>query len=64
MPWTSLLSLIGALLYFVMPLDLLPDFAVAIGLLDDAAILGWVLGSVSEDIDRFVNAFARVLART
>lgn len=54
-PWESLVSIIASIVYFVMPLDLIPDFILAFGLIDDAALLGWILSSVKKDIDRFVE---------
>jgi len=54
-PWESLVSIIASIVYFVMPLDLIPDFILAFGLIDDAALLGWILSSVIKDIDRFVE---------
>ncbi|MDH3538339.1 MAG: YkvA family protein [Gammaproteobacteria bacterium] len=54
-PWESLVSIIAAIVYFVMPLDLIPDFILAFGLIDDAALLGWILSSVKKDIDRFAE---------
>jgi uncharacterized membrane protein YkvA (DUF1232 family) len=52
-PTASLVSIVAALIYFVTPVDLVPDFILSIGLVDDAALLGWVLSSVRRDIDRF-----------
>ncbi len=54
-PWSSLLSIIATVIYFVTPLDLIPDFLLAFGLLDDVALIGWVLTSLKGDIDRFVD---------
>jgi uncharacterized membrane protein YkvA (DUF1232 family) len=54
-PSASLVSIVAALIYFVAPVDLVPDFILALGLVDDAALLGWVLSSVSRDIDRFLD---------
>ena len=53
-PWSSLLSIIATVVYFVTPLDLIPDFLLAFGLIDDAALIGWILASLKGDIDRFV----------
>lgn len=53
-PAASLISIIASIIYFVMPVDVIPDFLLAIGLVDDAALLGWVLSSVKNDIDGFV----------
>ena len=51
---TSSLALIAAgLLYFVVPTDLVPDFIVALGLLDDAAVIGYVVGAVRSELLAF-----------
>lgn len=54
-PWSSLVSIIAAVVYFVMPLDLIPDFILAMGLIDDAALIGWILTSLKKDIDHFIE---------
>lgn len=54
-PWSSLLSIVASIVYFVMPLDLIPDFILALGLIDDAALLGWILTSLKDDIDHFIE---------
>ena len=43
----------AALLYWLMPLDLIPDPILALGFIDDAAILGWVLKRLSDDLLAF-----------
>lgn len=53
--WTSLVMLVAAVVYFVMPIDLVPDFILGLGLLDDAVILGWTIKKFSSDIDAFVE---------
>jgi len=54
-PWTSLVSIVAAVVYFVMTLDLIPDFILALGLIDDAALLGWILSSLKSDIDNYIE---------
>jgi uncharacterized membrane protein YkvA (DUF1232 family) len=54
-PWSSLVMLISSVVYFVMPVDLMPDFILAFGLLDDAALLGWTVKTFSSDIEAFVE---------
>ncbi len=51
-PLKSLLAALGALLYFVNPMDLIPDLLLG-GLLDDAAVVGMVLASLKSDLERF-----------
>ena len=52
-PWKSLLLAIAAVLYFVNPFDLVPDFIPLAGLVDDVAVLGFVLKSLQKDLARF-----------
>jgi uncharacterized membrane protein YkvA (DUF1232 family) len=52
-PWSSLVMLVAAIVYFVMPVDVLPDFLVGLGLLDDAALLGWTIRTLGAEIDAF-----------
>ena len=54
-PWASLVSIIAAVVYFVMPADLIPDFILAFGFIDDAALIGWIINSVKGDIDNFIE---------
>lgn len=39
-------TLLGALAYFIMPVDLIPDFVALAGFTDDAAVLAMALASV------------------
>jgi uncharacterized membrane protein YkvA (DUF1232 family) len=49
----TVLKLIAAILYFVNPLDLIPDALVGIGFLDDLAVLTWVHRSARLELDKF-----------
>jgi uncharacterized membrane protein YkvA (DUF1232 family) len=42
--------LLAALAYFVMPVDIIPDFLPVIGFTDDAAVLAIAIGLVSKSI--------------
>lgn len=46
---------IAALLYFVNPIDLVPDFLVAAGFLDDAAVFAFTLRFIRRELQRFRN---------
>src|SRR5690606_37786207 len=41
----ALVAAVAALIYFVSPLDAIPDWLLAVGFLDDIAVLGWVISS-------------------
>lgn len=52
-PNTTLVGGVAVILYFLMPLDLIPDFIPVVGLLDDAALLAWFMASIKAELDRF-----------
>lgn len=54
-PWASLLSIIAAVTYFVMPVDLIPGFFLAFGFVDDAALIVWIMNAVKNDLDSFLE---------
>jgi uncharacterized membrane protein YkvA (DUF1232 family) len=49
----NLVILIASLVYFISPIDLLPDFLPFLGYADDIALLTFVLGSMSEELEKF-----------
>ena len=54
-PVGTVLALMGAITYFVSPVDAVPDCIPVIGLLDDAAILGKILDMVKEDLEDYMR---------
>jgi len=54
-PWKSLMMIIGSLIYFMMPLDLIPDFIPVTGFADDITIIFLVFSSINEDIAAFLE---------
>jgi uncharacterized membrane protein YkvA (DUF1232 family) len=50
---TTILTIIGAILYFVSPLDVVPDFLVGLGIVDDAAVISFTLKKLSVEINDF-----------
>lgn len=52
-PWKSIIMFVAALIYFVTPFDMIPDFLPVFGFTDDIAIIMWIFKSFQEDIDKF-----------
>lgn len=50
---STLISVVAALLYFVAPLDALPDFLFGWGLLDDAAVISYVSTQLRKELEAF-----------
>ncbi|MEH7118845.1 YkvA family protein [Neobacillus vireti] len=50
---STVVTIIGALLYFVSPIDLVPDFIIGLGLFDDAAVIAFTLKKLSKELDHF-----------
>lgn len=46
--------IVAAIIYFVMPVDALPDFIAGLGFTDDAAVLAWTFKRVSHELNKFV----------
>jgi len=53
LPWQGLLMATAAIIYFVNPMDLVPDWLHAVGLLDDATVIGLVVSALAEELQRF-----------
>ena len=51
----TLLLIIGAVIYFVNPFDMIPDFIPFIGYIDDAFVVGLTLKSVKGELDAFID---------
>lgn len=54
-PWQSLLLILATILYFLLPMDLMPDWIMGLGYIDDAALIGWTMNTVKSDIDGFLG---------
>jgi uncharacterized membrane protein YkvA (DUF1232 family) len=52
-PWATLVTLAGVLVYFLMPLDAIPDAIVGLGLIDDLALLGRSRRWIGADLDAY-----------
>lgn len=53
-PWKSIIVITAVLIYFVMPLDLIPDFIPVTGYMDDMAVVLWAYNHLIDDINTFL----------
>ena len=51
--WQHLVLVVAAVLYFLAPIDVIPDWIAGLGFLDDAAVVAWVIKTVKRDLDEF-----------
>ena len=63
-PFKTMLTIIAAVLYFLNPLDLVPDAILGIGLMDDLAVLTWVYGSAQQELTKFMQWEKREAVKT
>lgn len=49
----TILTILGAIIYFVSPIDMVPDFIVGLGILDDAAVIGFAIKKISVELEEF-----------
>ena len=54
-PYSSLALIVGAILYFVVPIDSIPDILAVVGLTDDAALIAITMKKIKGDLNRFVE---------
>ena len=52
-PTRSVVMVLATILYFVSPIDLVPDFIMGFGIVDDAAVIGYTLKQISTDLEKF-----------
>ena len=52
-PWSSIVKIIAVLIYFISPIDVIPDFLPVFGLTDDLALTVWLFSSLKEDFENF-----------
>jgi uncharacterized membrane protein YkvA (DUF1232 family) len=52
-PTSSIIAILGGIIYFLSPIDIIPDFIPIIGYLDDIFVLNLVIDQVRKDIDKY-----------
>lgn len=54
-PWKSLLIILAAIIYFINPVDLIPDVVPVLGLTDDFGVLLWVYEAINSEVEKFLS---------
>lgn len=52
-PWGTIATIVGSLIYVLSPIDLIPDFIPGIGYLDDAAVFFLCLNMIESDLRKY-----------
>ena len=50
---STYIAVAGALAYVVFPIDIIPDFILGVGYIDDVFVVGMVMKSISDEIERY-----------
>lgn len=53
-PMRSMIAIVSALIYFLSPIDIVPDFIPFLGAVDDIFVLTYVLKFVKKDISNYL----------
>jgi uncharacterized membrane protein YkvA (DUF1232 family) len=52
-PWKTVVLSTGAILYFLDPIDIVPDVIPVLGFIDDIAVVRWVIVAIQADLSKF-----------
>ncbi|TDG37908.1 DUF1232 domain-containing protein [Pedobacter changchengzhani] len=52
-PKRSIIAILGGLIYFLSPIDVIPDFIPVLGLIDDVFVLNLVYKQVVKDLEKY-----------
>lgn len=52
-PWKSMVAIVAGIVYFLMPLDLVPDFIPFTGYLDDFTVIMLISNALQQDMELF-----------
>ena len=53
LPTPTIIAAVAVVIYFLSPIDLIPDFIPVLGLLDDMALVAWFSTSIKHELDKF-----------
>ncbi|MED3574555.1 YkvA family protein [Cytobacillus praedii] len=49
----SILFIIASILYFISPIDIIPDFLIGLGIVDDAAVIAFAIKQLSDELEKY-----------
>jgi len=52
-PWATITAIAFALLYFINPFDMIPDFIPGVGYIDDSAVIAMVISGIKNDLENY-----------
>lgn len=52
-PWKSMVGIVAGIIYFLMPIDLIPDFIPFTGFIDDFTVIMLISNAFQQDIEQF-----------
>ncbi|GGF16519.1 hypothetical protein GCM10011383_29920 [Hymenobacter cavernae] len=55
LPTSTVVAAVAVTIYFLFPIDLIPDFIPVLGMLDDVALVAWFSTSIKDELDKFVE---------
>lgn len=53
-PLGSLIMILASIIYFLTPFDIIPDFIVGLGYIDDMAVISYTFRQLQTDIDKYL----------
>lgn len=52
-PWKSMVGIVAGIIYFLMPIDLIPDFIPFTGFIDDFTVIMLISNAFHQDVEQF-----------
>ncbi|HDH96333.1 MAG TPA: DUF1232 domain-containing protein [Proteobacteria bacterium] len=52
-PWLTIATIVAAVIYFINPFDLVPDFIPGIGFVDDALVISLAIRAIQKDLEKY-----------
>ena len=54
-PWRVIAAVVFAILYFINPFDLIPDFIPGVGYIDDIAVIAFIFASIEGELKKYAK---------